>query len=278
MKKSIWVTAYFAVVIFIFVLSGFRLRLPHLLLLFLPVAFLEKKPKDFLIHWLPFMMIIFAYDSFRSIADNLGRRVDYELLPLLERRICFGVLPTVELQQLFGENLRGAFGITLSLFYFGHFILPIICLYLLWRKNIWSFRRLCFSLALVSFLGFFTFALFPAAPPWLASQEKVIPNTDHTILFLLKALRANLPDIYIYMNPNKVAPFPSLHAAYPLLLFLSCRKEFPKLGSFLLVNLALVSFAIVAFAEHYVVDLLGGWIYAIFAYSSTVFLTKKIQK
>jgi ABC-type multidrug transport system fused ATPase/permease subunit len=278
MKKQFYLVLYFIAVVALFIGTGFRLRLPHLILLLFPLAFFEKQPKHFLLQWFPFFSIVFVYDSFRSIADNLGGHVNYDLLPLIERKLFFGTLPTIELQKALGGHLRGELGIVLSVFYFGHFVMPIILLYLLWQKDIWAFRKLCFTLALVSLMGFFTFALFPAAPPWLAAQTRFIPPVDHTILFFLKKVRANLPAVYFHMNPNRVAPFPSLHAAYPLILYLCSRKNFPKLSYFLMLNLILVCFAIVLFGEHYVVDLFGGWAYAILSYRSVDLIIRHWKK
>jgi membrane-associated phospholipid phosphatase len=119
-------------------------------------------------------------------------------------------------------------------------------------------------------MGFATFALFPAAPPWLASREGELEATTR----LIGPITGHIPFIQVsfeglyergseYSNP--VAAVPSLHAAYTLLfvLFLwrSARWARPLLAAYP----PAMAFALVYTAEHYVVDILLGWAYTLAA-------------
>jgi membrane-associated phospholipid phosphatase len=69
-----------------------------------------------------------------------------------------------------------------------------------------------------------------------------------------------------YANP--VAAIPSLHAAYTLLITLFLWRVAPQWGRVLLAAYPwAMAFALVYTAEHYVVDVLLGWIYALIAFS-----------
>ena len=68
------------------------------------------------------------------------------------------------------------------------------------------------------------------------------------------------------ISSNDVAAFPSLHAAYPFLAFLFARRAFPRAGWLMLAYTACVWFAIVYLGEHWVVDIVGGVVYAFAAY------------
>ncbi len=108
-----------------------------------------------------------------------------------------------------------------------------------------------------------TFFLFPAAPPWLAAAKGILPPVKELILYHIERLSGDLSRIYVSMNANPVAAFPSLHAAFPFLWLLCGRKYFSKTSAILLlINMIGVAFAIVSFGEHYVVDVLAGWLYA----------------
>lgn len=244
------------------IMSRGSLRLIYLIPMLLPLAILERDAKRFIIEWGPFYIVILLYDSFRGVADDLGRHVSYDWLIHADQFLFGGVVPSVRLQELIGALLAGWLGKFLMIFYFGHFLLPVLVCYYLWKTDHALFVKTIASICTVSVLGFITFLLLPAAPPWLASAKGHLEGVDHLLLFHLNSLSEHLPQLYMGLNPNIVAAFPSLHAAYPVLLWLCLRKEYPRAQWLLLINLIAVAFTIVAFGEHYVIDVLAGWLYA----------------
>jgi len=261
--KRFLIIFYGALALIFICMTGFRLRLSHTIPLLVPLAMLEKRSTSFLAQWTPFYLLILLYDSFRGIADDLAARVEYVRLINWEKWLFNGQLPTLWLQQHFHTYLEGFPGRILAIFYFGHFILPLACLYWAWRKNHRAFLCCMISLCFLSLAGFVTFYLFPAAPPWLASHKGYLPPVQQYIIQHIEAISVKLPRIYVQMNSNPVAPFPSLHAGYPLLWLFCGLKYFPRRAIIpLLVNVIAVALAIVSFGEHYVVDVLAGWAYA----------------
>ena len=59
------------------------------------------------------------------------------------------------------------------------------------------------------------------------------------------------------INPNDVAAFPSLHAAYPTLAFLFTQRAFGRVGYLMVGYAACVWFAVVYLGDHYLVDVLA---------------------
>jgi membrane-associated phospholipid phosphatase len=119
-------------------------------------------------------------------------------------------------------------------------------------------------------MAFATFALFPAAPPWLASREGELEPTTR----LIGPISGHIPFVSLsfeelfergweYSNP--VAAVPSLHAAYTLLITLflwrAARWARPLLALYPLA----MAFALVYTAEHYLFDILLGWAYTLVA-------------
>ena len=254
-------------------MNSFQLRLSQLIPLLVPLAFIDGRPRIFLAQWSPFYLVILLYDCFKGMADNLIARVDYTSLIHWEEVLFFGKIPTIWLQQKLQPLLEGTVGQVLAGFYFGHFILPVVCLYWAWRKNERAFLCCVASLSMLSVTAFFTFYIFPAAPPWLASAEGYLPPVQHLIMQHMEVISSHLPQIYLGMNSNPVAPFPSLHAAYPILLLLCGLKYFPRRAAiFLWVNAFVVAFTIVSFGEHFVVDVLAGWFYA----AGSFYITEQI--
>jgi membrane-associated phospholipid phosphatase len=132
----------------------------------------------------------------------------------------------------------------------------------------------------LSMAGFVTFVLLPVAPPWLAAQWGAMNGPDgRPVIAYLKpdaftalsnALGFNGTWLTTYtfyeVNPNGVAAFPSLHAAYPFLSFLVLRHAFGRIGWLAFGYFCLACFSIMLTGDHYLVDVLGGVIYASAAY------------
>jgi hypothetical protein len=196
--------------------------------------------------------------------------VEYTRLIQWEQWLFRGHIPTVWIQRGFSALLEGWAGRILAVFYFGHFVLPVAVLYWAWRKNHRAFLCCITSLCLLSLSGFITFFLFPAAPPWLASNKGFLPPVQPMIVHHIDSISGQLPRIYVEMNSNPVAAFPSLHAAYPLLWLLCGLRYFPRRALIpLYVNVFGVALAIVSFGEHYGIDVFAGWIYAAGAFLLT---------
>ena len=71
---------------------------------------------------------------------------------------------------------------------------------------------------------------------------------------------------YKFFGANLVAAFPSLHAAYPWIIFLFIRKKSKILSYVSLLYVFGVWFSVIYLGEHYFVDVLAGIIYATTAY------------
>ncbi len=231
-------------------------------------SLLIKKTRSFILDWIPFLFILLSYDFLRGFADNLNQRVNYQSLIDMEQWI-FKSIPAIELQNLlFNPKDLSLIDFTSSIFYFLHFALPLSFGFILWIYNRDFFKMFVTGILLLSYSAWVTFIIYPAAPPWLASQEGYIPKVykvmDQTLAVFPD--KWGLPTIYHQFNPNPVAAMPSLHAAYPLLVFLFALKFFRlKALPFFLYVLA-AWFAIVYLGEHYIVDIIAGSLYAILFY------------
>lgn len=231
-------------------------------------SLLVKRTRSFILDWTPFLFILLSYDFLRGFADNLGPRADFVNLINLEKGL-FGTIPTTGLQKIFyNPQAPSLLDFMATIFYFLHFALPLSFGFILWLYNRGHFRQFVTGILLLSYAGWLTFLIFPAAPPWLASNEGYLPKVHKILDVTLGAFpdKWNLPSIYHQFNPNPVAAMPSLHAAYPLLILLFALKFF-KLKALLFAPFVLaVWISIVYLGEHYVVDIIAGAIYAIIFY------------
>lgn len=239
--------------------------------LFIPegkkVSFINKTRK-FLIDWLPFLFILISYDFLRSLAPILNSRVHYKEMIDFDNWL-FGQNPAIFLQNMFYKSGQISLIDYLSImFYFLHFALPLAFGFILWLENRLYFKRFTNALLILSYAAFLTFVAFPAAPPWLAAREGILPGVIKIVDIVLKSFpdRLHLPSIYHNFNPNPVAAVPSLHAAYPLLVLFFAVNFFGKKGLFFIPYVLGTWFSLVYLGEHFVVDIILGVIYTIIVF------------
>lgn len=247
----------------------------------------------FLRDWIPFVALLLAYELMRGVADDTGIAVHIEDMILAERALAFGTIPTQVLQ----DALRPAAGLDLvamgsTVVYMLHFALPLVTGYLLWVWRRTQYYDYVASLILLSMVGFITYLLIPAAPPWYAAREGMLAGPDGTPLIaylkpdaferLAEALGFDGRFAYSFafggVNPNLVAAFPSLHVAYPMLSFLALRRAFGPVGWLAFAYTLVVSFSVVYTGDHWIIDLIAGAAYAYVAHYAIVHTPASLRR
>lgn len=223
----------------------------------------------------PFVFILLVYESFRSIADQLNTHVNYTLAPHIDR-LLFGNLPTVYFQDWLWHGQVRWYDFALYLPYMLHFVLPIILGLLVWKTRQKHYWPIINTYLVSSFMAFFTFLLFPAAPPWLATQNQVIEPITRISSDVWAKLGINdFPSFYNEITPNIVAAVPSLHAVWATLFSIFIFKLYGRRwGLVSLVYPAVIFIGTVYQGEHYAFDIIAGAAYALVAY----FLTPPLMK
>jgi len=197
--------------------------------------------------WLPFALILIAYDLTRGAATALGRPTLWHWQVEMDRLLFFGTVPTVWLQERLKLPEPPWWEVLISCVYMSFFVLPYVIAGVLWLRNRdeWkAFVRLFVALNVAALL---CYALVPAAPPWAAARctpDEVAGGPSDPAC-------------------NLVAAIPSLHAALwaAIAAFLwtrVARRWRPLLVAYPLT----MAFTLVYTAEHFVVDVLLGWAFA----------------
>jgi membrane-associated phospholipid phosphatase len=258
---------YLALVVILMLSRNVSISPDRFFVFLLFAAVIVGRLKTFLRDWLPFVALILAYDMLRGFADN-HFAVHVAGLANAERALFAGYLPTEVLQDTFyREGSIGWQDIGATIVYFLHFPLPLAIAFFLWLKDRQQYYAFVVALIVLSFSGFITFLLFPAAPPWYAADEGLISVTKITNLAVDHVGWSwNLSYYYSHLNPNPVAAMPSLHAAYPTLVLLALRRFRKTYFWFFLPYPLLVWFSTVYLGEHYVIDVIAGAAYACAAY------------
>ena len=89
-------------------------------------------------------------------------------------------------------------------------------------------------------------------PPWMAASKGTIPHVydvfGQTLGTFVRSSR--LPAVYAFMSPNPVAAMPSLHAAYPTLVYLFLVRLYGKRDHLFLLYVATLWVSIVYMGQH----------------------------
>ncbi|MDQ2837661.1 MAG: phosphatase PAP2 family protein [Actinomycetota bacterium] len=250
--------------------------------------------------WLPFAAVLLVYDLTRGAAALLGRPTEWHLQINADRWMFGGTEPTVWLQAHLKEPFPPWWEIGVSLVYVSFFFAPYLVAAALWLRDRRAWRQFVFQFVIISFIGLGVFIAFPAAPPWAAAQctsadvvggpsdpscvsatvgtlrtggmlGKVTPEHAGAAPYIERISsrgwnRLGFTEAKALLDEgqagvNQVAAVPSLHAAISSLITVFFWPRVRKRWRPLLALYALaMGFALVYSAEHYVFDILLGWL------------------
>lgn len=249
--------------------------------------------------WLPFALVLIAYDLSRGAATLVGRPTLWQWQADMDRLMFFGVMPTVWLQERLKLPHPPWWEVVVSTVYMSFFILPYVIAAVLWlrdRQEWKSFVRLFVGL---NFAALVIYVLLPAAPPWAAARctpadvaggpsgpgcmfkpARGVPDggvlgamqftQDGANGWIERIVGRGWGNLHLHTatalldqgqaSVNLVAAIPSLHAGMSAALAAFLWQRVHKGWRPLLVAYPIVmAFTLVYTAEHYVIDLLLGW-------------------
>ncbi len=227
---------------------------------------LRGSVRGLVLEWLPFIAILIAYDSLRGTA---GRIFGVHYLPQLQadRWLFGGSTPTTALQHWLWHGHVVWWMVIVWGVYLTHFFATPLLAAVLWKIDRQRFRTFAVLVVTLSFAGLITYTLYPAAPPWMASQAHLMAPVARIIPAVFLSLHLHSAGSLIehgYQYANNVAAVPSLHAAFSLLVAITL---WPHKRRWLRPLVALyplaMAFALVFAAEHYVSDIVLGWVYTV---------------
>jgi membrane-associated phospholipid phosphatase len=230
---------------------------------------LGRHPRQILrlvLDWLPIVAVLFAYDLTRGAADSLG--IDVHAHPMIDfdRFVFFGEAPTEWLQTRFYEpGVVSWWSVAFTLVYTSYFIVPFALAGCLWVRDRLAFLGFTRRLVSLALAGLATYIVFPAAPPWMASEMGLLEEVHRSSSEGWEVLGVGTAGLFSkgQASVNLVAAVPSLHAAFVALvaMFLWGRVR-PRLRPLLALYPLGMGLTLIATGEHYFFDVLLGWVYA----------------
>lgn len=278
MRRRLWPAATGLLYIAAVGLLG-GLRGDHVIIGFL--GFLDlynEKTRLFLKVFFPFMLTGVIFDSMRYFYwQGIAGRV-HVAEPYLLERAWFGVGGRT-LNEIFLEHHWDVLDLACGfayLTYVGEYLaLPILLFFRGHLDKAETFGR-CFLL--VNVMGFVTYYVYPAAPPWYVTQYGLGPARMDVRPAAAAAQRFDILlgthffDEMYGRGVDVFGAFPSLHVSYPMLAVLLAFRmpelrwaRWPAVGFFLLMCLSAVYLQ-----HHYVIDVVLGVAYALVALAAVL--------
>ncbi len=218
--------------------------------------------------WLPLLAALILYDHTRGIADTLGVTVRVTELVDVERSLFGGILPSAWLQERYSNPADPQWwDAVASLVYTSHFVLPWVLAAVLYVRSRPAWLRYVRWVVLLSYAGLATYILIPAAPPWYASKYDFVPEQiDRVVTSGWSVLGLRSAGAWLdqaQAGSNLVAALPSLHTAFALLVSIALWLHVRNRAVRVLIAIypAAMGLALVYGGEHYVIDVLLGWVY-----------------
>jgi membrane-associated phospholipid phosphatase len=222
--------------------------------------------------WAPFIAILFVYDLLRGRADKMGFSAHTWPQLRADQWLSGGKTPTVWLQNHLWHGAAQIhwYDYALWFVYMTHFFATLVVAAILWALRPSRFRHYMASVVTLAMLGFATYALFPAVPPWMASEQGNLPPLQRIVGIVWEHIPISAMSPLFERGShyaNNVAAMPSLHAAYAMLIAIFLwryARWYWRIA--LAIYPVAMGFALVYTAEHYVSDVIAGWFYAAGAY------------
>jgi membrane-associated phospholipid phosphatase len=228
-----------------------------LVLCFFIYAAYNSWSRRFVKDWVPFLTLFLSYEAMYGVVGRVAGLV-HVIEPINAELQIFGTIPTLVLQQLYRTPILDYMG---AIFYSLHFIAPTVFAFILWRTSPRNYKAYTLALAICTYSALVTFLVYPVAPPWFGvSATRILFDVDHDIGAPVYRT------IFDLIDPNQFAAFPSLHSAFPWLISLFALKIKKMKALPILVFPVGVWFSAVYLGEHYVVDVIGGIVYATIAF------------
>ena len=234
--------------------------------------FQNKRFKNFFKEWFIFIGLFVIYEFIRGTVDDVSPFYNTTLYWVYDWEMSvFGTLPTQVLQNIFPDTQT-----LLDIGFFFHsifFYYSFVIAFILWTKKEKSFTQYKWRFLSFSFFSALIFFLIPTAPPWFVALERDLEIKRLLFESTLLTQFEHLSIVNYMVNSNLVAALPSLHAGWPAFTSIFLIKHFNnRIAHISLIVPIMISFTIVYTGEHYVLDVLLGWVLAI------VFVYGKIRR
>lgn len=232
------------------VLFQFSLGLWALVLL--PLTLVLGKSAQFVRELTPFLVLLLSYEALQGVAGSLA------LAPVIHPAPSASIMISARFYQDFQSAFLSPKVTDAMTFLYGlHFPLIMAASVTLWYSNRILYRGYVYSLVACSYISLLFYILAPSAPPW---YNGIVNNllANASAQTGSSGILGEMASIGSLIESDKLAAFPSLHAAYVVLFGYFMIKLKKIFALFSLPIVAGVLFSTIYLGQHYVADLVSG--------------------
>jgi hypothetical protein len=247
-------------------LVGFKTDQLWLMAIFNGCYYASRPTRRFILGFSIFIFYWIVFDYMKAFPNYLTGPVHIQDIYETEKA-WFGVMldgVRVTPNEYWLHNTRVWLDVLTGAFYLCWVPVPLAFAAYLFYKDRLQFIHFALTFILVNWLGYIVYYTYPAAPPWYVQVHgfDFIANTLSNAAGLLRfddALHVNVFGSLYAKGSNVFAAMPSLHSAYPLIVFFYARKTTNIFFTTIFGIIALgIWFAAVYTSHHYVLDVLAG--------------------
>jgi hypothetical protein len=228
--------------------------------------------RSFLTTWLPLFAALGAYDLLRGSSDGAAAIAHTWPHMNIDLWIGAGTLPSVRLQEwLWNAPDPSWWDYAAWVTYQSHFFVPLLVAIVLWARRDDRATPYIIGLAALSWMALATYWLYPAQPPWMVARDGLVDSDVSRVVQQMwrdvgvdraaRVFTTSSVDGNRYSNP--VAALPSLHGAIPMLIAVVLWGTRRWLNVVLVLYVLAMGTTLVYAGEHFIFDILLGWIYAL---------------
>ncbi len=277
-KELVALGIYFLLVVSLSDVFNLRLGVELMtLVVAIAAVFISRAGRQFLRDWWYFLAGLIIWNLSGPVAAQSSFPAHLNFMLQTDRTLFLGHDPVSLIQLHLADGTHvNALDVITSLAYNLHVPEPYIAGYFLWRLNRLVYLQFSAAALLLLLVGFITFIVFPAVPPWAAAKwYGDVPGVVNRFGLTLRSHPLpfhGTPIFYLFtFKGDAIAAFPSEHAAFPLLELLAFSRCTGRwvVGA-LSVWVLFVLFTILYLGEHWVTDALAGYLYALVIFTAVL--------
>lgn len=285
------IAGYLVAVVGLLVYFNVPLTIEWVVLILCLAAVLTGRGALFLRDWGAFILVLFAWQITAPVATQLPFPWHLTEMISADRLLFGGVVPAQWLQQrLYSPNRLAPWDVFAAVMYMLHFVTPLIAGFVLWLKNRGLFHRYALAFTVIAVAGYITWIVYPAVPPWMAAEHlrqvgniyqrsaggqvylPGVKNLFNTFVWnWYNSYNGQITIGFLHGHVDQVGAIPSEHAAFPFLIMLFLRRQFGRIAYLSLLYIAGVVFSVMYLGQHYFIDVLAGFAYALGGYALVMY-------
>jgi inositol phosphorylceramide synthase catalytic subunit len=236
------------------------------------LAYGTPRSKQFFLDALPYLLVVYAYDSVRYARAALltpERVIGCELRDA--ELALFSVAPGVTFQDWFATHHAPAldllFGLPYAVFAYAA-IGYAAYLYFVDRARM---RHYLWAFAIANFASFALWLAVPAAPPWYIREhgcaiDLAVPPSPAALARVDALIGVDYFASFYSRAASVFGAMPSMHCAYPLLGLLTAWRSATWRTRPIHIGYTLLMFSAAVYLDHHwILDALAGWLLALVA-------------